>query len=56
MHGFYLDETDKKLSLDIIIDFAIKNREELYKHIYDEIKTEYPDYTLNITLDIDTND
>ena len=56
MHGFYLDETDKILSLDIIIDFAIKNREELYKHIYDEIKTEYPDYTLNITLDIDTND
>ena len=56
MHGFYIDETDKILSLDIIIDFAIKNREELYKHIYDEIKTRYPDYVLNITLDIDVND
>ncbi len=56
MHGFYLDETDKILSLDIIIDFAIKNREELYQHIYDEIKAKYPNYTLNITLDIDAND
>lgn len=56
MHGFYLDETDKVLSLDIIIDFNINNREELYKHIYDDIKTEYPDYNLNITLDIDAND
>ena len=56
MHGFYLDKTDKTLSIDIIIDFAIKNREELYKHIYDEIKSKYPDYTLNIILDIDVND
>ena len=56
MHGFYMDKTDKTLSLDIIIDFAVLNREELYKHIYDDIKTEYPDYNLNITLDIDAND
>ncbi|MBR0430832.1 cation transporter [Candidatus Saccharibacteria bacterium] len=56
MHGFYYDENDKIISLDIIIDFAIKNREELYKQIYDEIKSNFPGYALNITLDIDAND
>lgn len=56
MHGFYLDDTDKTISFDIIIDFKIKDREELYKHIYDEIKEKYNDYNLSITLDVDTSD
>ena len=56
MHGFYIDESAKTISFDIIIDFSIKNREELYKHIYDEISDKYKDYKLNITLDVDTSD
>ena len=56
MHGFYLDEEDKSISFDIIIDFKIKNREELYKEIYNEVKNKYKDYKIEITLDIDTSD
>ena len=56
MHGFYIDEIDKSISFDIIIDFKIKNREEIYNQIYDEVKQKYPDYNLNITLDIDISD
>ena len=56
MHGFYVDENDKLLSFDIIIDFKVKNREEIYRNIYDEIKNKYPDYNINITLDIDISD
>lgn len=56
MHGFYYDENEKTISLDIIIDFRIKNREELYKHIYDEIRQKYKDYKIDITLDIDMSD
>ncbi|MBQ3307311.1 MAG: cation transporter [Bacilli bacterium] len=56
MHGFYLDEEDKSLSFDIIIDFKIKDKEDLYKEIYDEIKKKYKDYKINITLDIDVSD
>ena len=56
MHGFYLDEKEKTISFDIIIDFNIKEREELYKHIYDEIQEKYNDYKLNITLDVDISD
>ena len=56
MHGFYLDEQDKTISFDIIIDFNIKDREEVYKLIYDEIQEKYKDYKINITLDVDVSD
>ena len=56
MHGFYIDEKEKNISFDIIIDFKIKNREEVYSQIYDEVKEKYPDYNINITLDIDVSD
>ena len=56
MHGFYFDEEDKTISFDIIIDFKVKNREEVYTQIYDEIKEKYPSYKINITLDIDVSD
>ena len=56
MHGFYLDENDKTLNFDIIIDFEVKNREELYKHIYDEVQEKYKDYKVSITLDVDISD
>ena len=56
LHGFYLDDIDKTISFDIIIDFKVENREELYKHIYDEVQEKYKDYKLNITLDIDISD
>lgn len=55
-HGFYYDEVEKVISFDIIIDFAVKEREKLYCDIYDEIKAKYPDYHLNITLDVDVSD
>ena len=56
MHGFYLDEEEKTISFDIIIDFKVKNKEELYKEIYDEIYNKYKDYKIEITLDIDVSD
>ncbi len=56
MHGFYLDDKEKTISFDIIIDFKIKNREEVYKEIFDEVKEKYKDYRLDITLDIDVSD
>ena len=56
MHGFYYNENEKIISFDIIIDFNIKNREEIFKEIYDKIKNKYNDYNINITLDIDISD
>ena len=56
MHGFYYDEVEKIISFDIIIDFKIPNREEVYKEIYDEVQNKFKKYKLDIHLDIDISD
>ena len=56
MHGFYFDEEDKSMSFDIIIDFKIKNREEVYQKIFDEVQNKYEEYKISITLDVDISD
>ncbi len=56
MHGFYFNKEEKSISFDIIIDFNVKNREEVYQQIYDEVESKYQDYTISITLDIDISD
>ena len=53
IHGFYADTQKKTLNMDVIIDFAYKDRQAMYEHIRNEIQENYPDYTLNIALDID---
>lgn len=56
MHGFYVDIEHRRLSFDLIIDFAVPNRDELYTHIVEDVKALYPDYQLNIILDRDLSD
>lgn len=56
MHGFYLNEKEKTISFDIIIDFKVKNKDEIYKRIYDEVNDKYKEYDVNITLDTDISD
>ncbi|MBP3802127.1 MAG: cation transporter [Clostridia bacterium] len=56
MHGFYLNKTEKIINFDIIIDFVDEDREKTYKQIYDKVQKEYPEYSLNITMDIDILD
>ncbi len=56
IHGFYLNKETKTISFDLIIDYERKDREELYKIIYEKVKKEYKDYKINMTLDIDASD
>ena len=52
-HGFYIEEKNKSIRFDIIIDYSVKNREEIYNKILNDVKKKYPDYTINIKVDID---
>ena len=56
MHGFYVDEIEKIISFDIIIDFNIKDREKEYAKIFDEVQEKFKDYKININLDVDISD
>ncbi len=56
MHGFYLDTEKKIMTFDIVIDFAVDDRDALHKHITDEIAKKYPEYTVYVAPDSDVSD
>lgn len=53
VHGFYVNMEKKTLNLDVILDFDLKDRAGTFKAICDEIQAAYPDYHLQMTMDID---
>ena len=53
LHGFQIDREQKTITFDMIIDYSISDREKLYDHLCEEICTKYPDYKVQITLDVD---
>lgn len=52
VHGFYVDEDTNHIDFDLVIDFD-HDADELKKHILDEMKSFYPDYTYNVITDLD---
>jgi len=56
LHGFYVDAAAGELRFDVILDFALPNREATYRQIRAEVQVAYPDFTLNTFLDADVTD
>ena len=53
MHGFYVNQEKKIASMDLILDFALEDRERVFGEICDELQEAYPDYQIHVALDID---
>ena len=53
VHGFYADIEKKTISLDVILDFELEDRQATFEQIKAEIQQAYPDYDIRMTLDID---
>ncbi|MBQ6061902.1 MAG: cation transporter, partial [Clostridia bacterium] len=56
MHGFYMDKEEKTLRFDIVVSFDAKDRRQVHQDVVDRVQKEYPDYTLQIAMDIDFSD
>ena len=56
MHGFYVDEEEKLMRMDVIVDFTDPDAEAKYKHIQEDIQNEYPQYQVHVTLDYNLSD
>ncbi|MGP1589871.1 MAG: cation diffusion facilitator family transporter [Oribacterium sp.] len=54
-HGFYVDVEKKKMTFDVVMNFNIKPKEGI-QIIYEEIKKAYPEYDIQIALDVDVSD
>ena len=53
MHGFHIYKSEKLVVFDLIIDYSVKEREELYEHICSDVCEMLPDYKVYVTLDAD---
>lgn len=51
LHGFYLDEEEKNISFDIIVDFGVKNSNQIKSEIIDKMKEKYSDYNYSVVID-----
>ena len=56
MHGFYVNETEKQIHFDVIIDFAAPDRIGTYQEIVREVQERYPEYHMSVALDADISD
>jgi hypothetical protein len=56
VHGFYVDETTKTVSFDIIFDFDEEEPEKILKEIKKEMKKKYPKYDYVAFIDTDISD
>lgn len=53
LHGFYVNEEEKFMQFDLIIDFEEKDRGALFNKAIDEVRKEFPEYKIFAALDTD---
>lgn len=56
MHGFYVDNTKKIISFDLVFDFKENERHKIIEKIKNDIESKYTDYEVYIVLDADYSD
>ena len=55
VHGFYVDTEAKEMTFDVVLSFDIKPSEAL-RILCEEIRADYPEYTVQIAPDVDVSD
>ena len=53
MHGFYLNKEEQSMRFDLVISFDAKDRKALYGEVVSDVQKAFPDYALQVAMDID---
>ena len=56
LHGFTVDEEEKQIRFDLVMDYNEKNREAIFQNIVVKISEKYPTYKIYPVLDADITD
>lgn len=56
MHGFYVNEAKRRMSLDVVVSFAAPDRRAVYEEVAADIRGAYPDYDVRVAMDADFNE
>lgn len=55
-HGIYIDDEEKYISFDVLVDFKIKDKEAFKENLKKEVLEDYPGYEVRISFDTDYSD
>ncbi len=53
IHGFYLTKETKHIRFDLVISFDTKDRQGVFQEVVENIQREFPDYELQVAIDMD---
>ena len=53
VHGFYIDEESRQAGFDLVLDYALPDRQAVCDSVSAEVRAAFPDYEIRITQDID---
>ncbi len=56
MHGFYYDKEEKSMRFDAVVSFEAPDRKEVYEKMLTALQKEFPDYNIQIAIDVDYNE
>lgn len=56
MHGFYMNTDEKEMSFDAVYDFDNQERFEQYKKLKAKVKEMYPEYQIELCMDMNFTD
>ncbi|MCR4679150.1 MAG: cation diffusion facilitator family transporter [Lachnospiraceae bacterium] len=52
-HGYFCDDKEKTISLDVIIDYDIEDRAAVMQAVREKLTGDFPKYTFSVVQDID---
>jgi len=52
-HGYFCDDKEKTISLDVIIDYDIEDRAAVMQKVREKLAGDFPKYTFSVVQDID---
>jgi cation diffusion facilitator family transporter len=52
-HAFHVDKEQKVIRFDVVVDFSVKKFDQVRSTIQTLIREQYPDYRLDLTIDLD---
>ena len=55
MHGFFVDEQTKQMRFDMVVSF-VENMKDLFNHVVEDVRNAFPDYDVQVNMDIDISD
>ncbi len=56
LHGFYVNEEDRRVHFDLVVSLDAKDRKAVYEETLADIKDIYPEYTYITAMDMDFNE